>query len=173
MNKLAYNIGTAFWAALLLPQTMAALTIPFLLLNLLFAFTGCTTLSPTASASAKVTQVAADLPTAVSLAAGLVLTHNPKYAPDVLLLGQTLPGLLANGPITPSSYTAALGTIPGITAQEQTDLGIAGPLLNAAVVVYEDWSGKTIVLYTDPNVKALVDAFAVGLVQAAKAVPTT
>ena len=43
---------------------------------------------------------------------------------------------------------------------------IAGAALDAALTTYEAFSGKTVALYTDPNVAAIVDAFAAGLVAA-------
>jgi hypothetical protein len=134
---------------------------------------GCTTLQPTATVSARVQAIAAQEPGDIALVLTPVLLKNPKYAPDAALLGKTLPALLLNGPITPSSYTAAAATIPNLTADERTQLAYAGLVLNAGLQLYEGISGQTIVFYTDPNVKAIVDGFCAGLVAAAANVPAS
>lgn len=133
----------------------------------------CTTTAPSTTISTRVASIAAQMPGDISIVLTPVLLKNPKYAPDVMLVGKTLPALLANGQITPSSYAAAVSTIPNITAQEKTDLAYAGLVLDAGLQLYQGITGKTIVLYTDPNVKALVDAFSAGLVAAAGNVPTS
>lgn len=128
---------------------------------------GCAT-TPSGAASTVTPAQAAVIQNDISAVAGLVLTKNPAYKPAVAALGATLPSLAANGPITPSTWAAAVAGIPGIPVQEQTDLVAAGVGLDLALTTYEAFSGKTVALYTDPNVAAIVNAFAAGLVQASK-----
>ena len=132
---------------------------------------GCTTAPSTTTVSAKVAQICLQVPGDVQLVLIPVLQHNPKYAPGVLLLGNTLPSLLQNGPIDAASIAGAIAQIPGLTAQERQDLVYVQVGLPAALQLYEAISGKSTVLYTDPNVSAIVNAFCSGLVGAAKAIP--
>ena len=135
--------------------------------------TGCTTVPSTATITDKVTAICKQVPGDVELVLVPVLQHNPKYAPDVLLLGKTLPGLLQNGPIDAASIAGAVAQIPNLTAQERQDLVYIQVGLPAALQLYEAISGKSVVLYTDPNVSAIVTAFCQGLVGAAQAIPTS
>ena len=123
---------------------------------------GCSTVSPTTGATVSSSTVTLDVAAVLTP----ILANNPTYKPVVNALGLALPGLLANGPITPAAYTSALANIPGVTPQMQTDLGYLGAALNLALLSYENYSGKTVSLYTDPNVKAIVDGFAAALVAA-------
>ena len=142
-----------------------------LALAFVFALVGCTTVAPTVTVSDRVKQIVAQEPGDVALVLTPVLAKNPKYIGDAKLLGTLLPALLASGPITPSSYTAAVATIPGITDQEKSDLAIAGAVLDAGLQLYGAYSNKTVILYTDPNVKALVDGFCAGILQAVGNLP--
>ena len=54
-----------------------------------------------------------------------------------------------------------------MSAQQSVDLNTLGAVLDLALQSYSSYSGKGIVLYTDPNVKVIVDGFAAALVQAA------
>lgn len=148
-----------------------ALTLSLLLSIASFVFVACTTTASTATVSSRVAQIAAQEPGDIALVLTPVLLKNPKYAPDCALIGNTLPALIANGPITPSSYTSAVASIPNITAQEQQDLALAGLVLNAGLQLYQAYSNQAVALYTDPNVKALVDGFCAGLVEASKVIP--
>ena len=100
-----------------------------------------------------------------------ILLHNPKYAPDVALIGKTLPTLLQNGPISVGSVASALAGIPNLTPQEIQDLGYVSIGLPAVLQLVNAITGKTVALYTDPNVSAVVNAFCQGMVSAAAAVP--
>ena len=134
-------------------------------------FTACTTVAPTtATPSDKIAAIATQTPGAVAAILTPVLQHNPKYATDVLLIGKTLPTLLMNGPINSASITSALGQIPNLTAQEKTDLAYIEIGLPLLLTGGQAITNKTVVLYTDPDMKVLVDAFCAGLVQAATAV---
>lgn len=134
---------------------------------------GCTTTPSTTTVSAKVAQICLQVPGDVQLVLVPVLNHNPKYAPDVLLLGNTLPSLLQNGPIDAASIAGAIAQIPNLTARERQDLVYVQVGLPAAMQLYQAISGKSVVLYTDPNVSAIVTAFCQGLVSAAKAIPSS
>ena len=132
---------------------------------------GCTTAPSTTTVSAKVTQICNQVPSDVQLVLVPVLQKNPSYAPLVLIVGNTLPGLLQNGSIDAAGVAAALQKIPGLTAAQRQDLVYIQVGLPAALQLYEAISGKTVALYTDPNVSAIVSAFCQGLVSAAKTVP--
>ena len=132
---------------------------------------GCTTTAPTTTTpTTRIQQIVAQEPGDVALIVTPILQHNPKYAPDVLVIGKTLPSLLANGPINVGTVTAALAQIPGLTDAERQDLQYVEIGLPAAVQLVQAITGKTVALYTDPNVAAVIDAFCAGLVQAATAV---
>jgi hypothetical protein len=150
---------------ILILSALCALSVPL--------FTACTTTAPTAAAtvSDKVTRIVAQVPNDVQLVLVPVLQKNPRYAPDVALLGATLPTLLQNGPIDAGSIAGALASIPNLTAEETKDLIYVQVGLPAALQLYSAISGKDVVLYTDPNVAAIVNAFCAGLVKAAGAVP--
>jgi hypothetical protein len=138
-----------------------------LLLTLGLGLAGCSTVSPVNFSTITPAQAAAV--TADTSAIVLpILIKNPAYKKDVALLGASLPGLLANGPITISSYTTAVAAIPGITVTEQADLSAAGAVLDLALNTYAVFTNQTVVLYTDPNVAAIVNAFSAGLVAASK-----
>lgn len=124
---------------------------------------GCSTVSPTTGATVSGSTVTLDVAAVLTP----ILNHNPAEKPVVLALGTALPGLLANGPITPDAYTKAVAGLPGVTPQIATDLSYAGGALDLALFSYQMYSGQTVVLYTDPNVKVIVDGFAAALVQAA------
>lgn len=146
--------------------------IPSIILAILsLALCGCTTVAPTTTTpSARLQQILAQTPGDVALVLTPILQNNPKYAPDVLLIGTTLPTLLLNGPINVGTVTAALSKIPNLTAQERTDLAYIEIGLPAAIQLGQAITGKTVALYTDPNVAAIVNAFCDGMVQAARAV---
>lgn len=150
-------------------------TATLLFISLLIACganTACSTTPSTTPIADRVAQIAAQEPADIAAVLQPILKKNPKYAPDVLLLGQILPSLLANGPITPQSYTSAVASIPGISAQEQTDLSIGGLALTGVLGLYEALSGNTVALYTDANVAVIVNGFAAGLVAAGQAAPS-
>jgi hypothetical protein len=138
-----------------------------ILLPVLVGLSACSTVPSTTTVSARVASLTAQLPNDLGPFLGLVVKNNPKYKADILLVGQILPTLAANGPITSTVYLAALSQIPGITPEEKQDLSLGAPILDSALQLYEAWSGKTVALYTDPNVQAIVDAFAATLVKAA------
>ena len=129
-------------------------------------FVGCATVQPVSP-----TTLTAQTQNTITIDVAAVLTpilaHNPSYKPLVLSLGTQLPGLLASGPITPDIYTRAVASLPGVSAQQSVDLNALGAVLDLALQSYSSYSGKGIVLYTDPNVKVIVDGFAAALVQAA------
>lgn len=144
-----------------------------LCLSVLWALAACSTTAPTAPASAsdKIARIVAQVPGDVQLVLVPVLQHNPSYAADVGLLGATLPTLLQNGPIDAAAIAAALAGIPTLDTQERKDLVYIQVGLPAALQFYAAIAGQDVVLYTDPNVSAIVNAFCAGLVKAAAAVP--
>lgn len=143
--------------------------IPLLAL-LLVGWGPCQTVPTTSSASTRIQQIAAQTPGDVALILTPILQHNPKYAPDVALIGKTLPALIQNGPIDVGTVTAALTKIPGLTDQEVKDLQYVEIGLPAVLQLVQAITGQTIVLYTDPNIKLIVDAFCAGMVSAAGAI---
>lgn len=123
---------------------------------------GCSTLPSSAPATVNGNTITIDVAAVLTP----ILAHNPTYKPIVAALGANLPGLMANGPITPDVYTKALANTPGITPAQSADLAYLGAVLDLALQSYASYSGKTVILYTDPTVKVIVDGFAAALVQA-------
>jgi hypothetical protein len=121
------------------------------------------------SAAERINAIVAQEPGDVSLILTPILLKNPKYAADVALIAKTLPTLLQNGPINVGSVSAALATIPGLNAQEQQDLVYIQIGLPAALQLVNAITGKTVSLYTDPNVSAIINAFCAGAANAAAA----
>lgn len=134
--------------------------------------TGCKTTQITTPVSARVTAAIADGQGALTLALTPILQKNSKYASDAVLIGTTLPTLLQNGPVTTASITAALGQIPGLTAQERQDLAYVAVGLPLVMKEVSDITGMQLVLYTDPNVEAIVTALCGALKSAGQSVPT-
>lgn len=140
---------------------------------LALALAGCTAIPSTSTVSDKTARIVAQLPRQVATILTPVLQHNPKYAPDVLLLSTAIPSLLQNGRIDAASIANALFEIPYLTAQERADLVYVQVGLSLALDGYAAYTGQTVVLYTDPNVSAIVNAFCSGLASAAKAIPSS
>lgn len=125
--------------------------------------------------NAKVTAIAAQMPNDVQLILVPVLVKNRAYVPLVKAIGEQLPGILeSNGAVSPATITAGLAkiaaSVPGVPASVQTDLSWISVGLSAALDSYSAASGNSIVLYTDPNVKVLIDAFSGALVSSANGV---
>lgn len=137
-------------------------TLLTLLASSLALLCGCTTIAPSSPSTitaAQAQQITTDTQVAVSIA-DLV---DPSLVPIFPVVGKVLPSAFANGPVNPAAFSAAVASIPGLTSKQIAEINGAGAALDLALTAYEIASGKTVAVYTDPNVETIVTAVAAGM----------
>jgi len=130
--------------------------------SLLPLLTSCTTIAPTNPGTvtpAQAAQITAD----TEAAAAIAIAFDPALATILPEVGKILPTAFANGPINPAAFTNAVATIHGLTPKQVQEIAAVGAVLDLGLTTYEGLSGKTVALYTDPNVATIVNAVASGL----------
>lgn len=128
--------------------------------------TGCVSTpagSPAPVASADVAKISPFITSLAQTAVPLVLNKHKEYAPVVASVAAAIPAAFTAGNLDAMSISEAVALIGSKAGLDsETESVISAVLLNG-VTWYQQTYGQQVALATDPNVKALLAAFATGL----------